>query len=153
MLSRGASGDRLARVAHSSQRAVSCHVLPPRRDFSNGFLVAEIFSRYYDKDIQMHSFDNGNSTRVKRDNWAQLLKFFRKRDVMPGGQEVSDRTVEAIIHCRTGAVIEFLNQVYEFLSGRKYVAPVARAWLCAPAVLTPAGHSRQGARTAAASQE
>lgn len=89
-------------------------------DFSNGFLVAEIFSRYYDRDIQMHSFDNGNSTRVKRDNWAQLMKFFRKCNVTPGGDVVSDRTVEAIIHCRRGAVIEFLNQVYEFLSGRKY---------------------------------
>lgn len=94
-----------------------------KRDFSNGFLVAEIFSRYYDKDIQMHSFDNGNSTRVKRDNWAQLMKFFRKRNVMPGGEPVSDKTVENIIHCKNGAVIVFLNQVYEYLSGRKVQTP------------------------------
>ncbi len=52
----------------------ACVVLMLCRDFSNGYLVAEIFSRYYAKDIYMHAYENGTATAVKKANWAQLCK-------------------------------------------------------------------------------
>lgn len=85
--------------------------------------MAEIFSRYFDKDVQMHSFDNGHAIAVKKDNWAQLLKFFKKRNIRPAGEPVTQDEVDAIVHCRPGAVILFINKVYELLSGRKVQAP------------------------------
>lgn len=50
-----------------------------RRDFANGFLVAEILSRYFPKEVEMHSFDTGISIVKKRDNWALLDKFLKVR--------------------------------------------------------------------------
>lgn len=48
-----------------------------RRDFANGFLFAEIMSRYYPADVQMHSFENVASMTRKKQNWALLEKVFK----------------------------------------------------------------------------
>ncbi|GMI30985.1 hypothetical protein TrCOL_g6230 [Triparma columacea] len=87
----------------------------PKRDFSNGFLVAEIFSRYFVRGISMHSYDNGTAIRVKKNNWGQLLKFFRKQGLdMITGDEVT-----AIIHCEDGAVATFIKRIYQALTQRE----------------------------------
>jgi hypothetical protein len=44
------------------------------RDFSNGFLIAEIFCIYYPLELKLSSFENGTSLKVKLDNWAQIEK-------------------------------------------------------------------------------
>ena len=43
-----------------------------RRDFSNGYLVAGIFSWYYPQQIEMYAFSNGASLQTKLGNWQQL---------------------------------------------------------------------------------
>lgn len=92
----------------------------PKRDFANGFLVAEILSRYFDKEIQMHSYDNGTGIPVRKDNWEQLEKFFYRQRL---GELVDKQTVDKIIHNETGAAIGFLNKLYEFLTKRKVQEP------------------------------
>lgn len=49
-----------------------------RRDLSNGFLLAEILSRYFPLKISMHSFDNSQNTKRKANNWYLLGLFFKK---------------------------------------------------------------------------
>ncbi|XP_062991471.1 spermatogenesis-associated protein 4 [Elgaria multicarinata webbii] len=85
-----------------------------RRDFSNGFLIAEIFSWYYPEDIQMHYFENGISLAVKLSNWSQLGKFFSKRNLKPI-RELIDGT----IHCKPGAAEIFVQDIYTMLTNRR----------------------------------
>ena len=86
------------------------------RDFSNGFLVAEIFSRYYPTEIQMHSFDNGVAKARKADNWAQLQRFFRKK-----GIPVDAALVDDVMGAREEGASHLLQIAYTFLTSRKSV--------------------------------
>ena len=94
-----------------------------KRDFSNGFMVAEIFSRYYVNDVQMHSFENGSSLTKKLDNWMQLQKFF-KRKLLPQGIEIEAELIDDVIHCKTDeAAGKLIGQIYTILTGRKLPGP------------------------------
>eukprot|EP00941_MAST-03F_sp_MAST-3F-sp1_P001534 g1534.t1 len=85
-----------------------------KRDFSNGFLVAEIFSRYDTRNVQMHSYDNGISMKARKDNWELLQRYFRRRNF-----PVSQDEVNGIIYCKSGYVVPFLEKCYSFLTQRK----------------------------------
>ena len=51
------------------------------RDFSNGYLVAEILSRYFPAEINLCSFDNGVALSKKIDNWEQITKFLERHGI------------------------------------------------------------------------
>uniref|UniRef100_A0A8C4VP38 Spermatogenesis-associated protein 4 n=1 Tax=Gopherus evgoodei TaxID=1825980 RepID=A0A8C4VP38_9SAUR len=82
-----------------------------RRDFSNGYLIAEIFSWYYPGDIHSHSYENGASLATKLSNWSQLAQFFSKRNLKPV-QELIDGT----IHCKPGAAEMLVQDIYSMLT-------------------------------------
>ena len=93
-------------------------VKSPKRAFSNGFLVAEIFSRY-DRSIPMHSYDNGASSKVRLDNWKQITKHFRKHEI-PYDEELVQRIMYG---SDEEDVIEFLKSIYTILTRRKVAPP------------------------------
>jgi len=84
-----------------------------KRDFANGFLMAEIFTRYFPGDISMHTFDNGHKLACKRDNWEQLHRFFKKRNL-----PISKNDFEPIMEAENGAAIALLIKVYTMLTKR-----------------------------------
>lgn len=105
------------------------------RDFSNGFLVAEIFSRYYMKEIQMHSYENGTSLKCKRDNWLQLLKIIRKIGI---AESITEEETQQVLRCEDGAAVNFICKIYEILTQRKVQTQVKK-----PTVGKVAGYARE----------
>jgi hypothetical protein len=90
-------------------------------------------SRYYDKDISMHSYDNGIGVKVKKDNWDQLYKLFSR---IPDLEPLTVKEdIDAIIHCQNGAAVAFLTKLYQCLTKRTIqttVVPLAVSALNAP---------------------
>uniref|UniRef100_A0A8C5PV91 Spermatogenesis-associated protein 4 n=1 Tax=Leptobrachium leishanense TaxID=445787 RepID=A0A8C5PV91_9ANUR len=77
-----------------------------RRDVSNGFITAEIFSWYFPEDISFHSYENGTSLSTKLGNWSQLEKFFLKRNL-----NISKELIDGTIHCKPA--LQFLMMIYD----------------------------------------
>ncbi|XP_040822153.1 spermatogenesis-associated protein 4 [Ochotona curzoniae] len=84
------------------------------RDFSNGFLIAEIFSMYYPQDVQLSSFENGTSLRVKLDNWAQLEKFLARKRF-----KLAKELIHGTIHCKDGVPEILVEEIYTLLTHKK----------------------------------
>ncbi|KAL6751901.1 hypothetical protein V8C86DRAFT_1794276 [Haematococcus lacustris] len=78
-----------------------------RREFANGFLVAEILSRYYPADIQMHSFENVASLQRKKQNWMLLEKFFKKKQI-----PVDTGQIDCVIAAEGEAAAELLQVLH-----------------------------------------
>ncbi|XP_043983256.1 spermatogenesis-associated protein 4 [Gambusia affinis] len=82
-----------------------------RRDLSNGYLVAEIFSRYFPHDISVYSYHNGVSFSSKQKNWSRIQKFLKKKNL-----ELSKETIYGSIHCEPGAAEALVQEIYTMLT-------------------------------------
>lgn len=93
---------------------LSYSVRNTRRDFANGFLIAEIMSRYYRNEIQMHSYDNGLCLAARKDNWNRLLLFFKKLHIA-----IDEEMIDHVMYSRPKAIKPLITVLYEFLTGKK----------------------------------
>ncbi|KAM6221008.1 spermatogenesis-associated protein 4 [Rhynchocyon petersi] len=84
------------------------------RDFSNGYLIAEIFSVYFPWDLRLSSFENGTSLKVKLNNWAQLEKFFARKYL-----KIPKDLIHGTIHCKTGVPEILIQEIYALLTHRE----------------------------------
>ncbi|KAL1773294.1 spermatogenesis-associated protein 4 [Sigmodon hispidus] len=84
------------------------------RDFSNGYLVAEIFCIYYPWDLRLSSFENGTSLKVKLDNWAQIEKFLARKKF-----KLSKELIHGTIHCKAGVPEILIQEIYTLLTHRE----------------------------------
>ena len=95
-----------------------------KKDFNNGFLVAQILSRYYPitndmvsnkRAIQMHQIDNGFSMARRKDNWEQIKKFLTKIPEIT--TKIGD--VDTFIKNENGEILLFIIALYQDLTQRR----------------------------------
>jgi hypothetical protein len=86
----------------------------PKRDLSNGWVIAEILSRYFPDQIEMYQFDNGFKLEKKQNNWEHMGKFFKKKDI-----PISFQEYDAVIHCAPYAAYNLLKKLYTILTGKQ----------------------------------
>ena len=85
----------------------------PKRDLANGWIYAEILSRYYPKELEMYQFDNSFKLNHKLNNWEHLNKFLKKKDIALAPNEY-----EPVMHCAPNASYTLLKKFYTMLTGR-----------------------------------
>jgi hypothetical protein len=86
----------------------------PKRDLSNGWVFAEIFSRYYPDDLEMYQYDNGFKLDKKVNNWEHLQKFFNKKKI-----SIEFKDYDSVIHQAPTAGYQLLKKVYNITTGRE----------------------------------
>ncbi|XP_032383477.1 spermatogenesis-associated protein 4 isoform X1 [Etheostoma spectabile] len=85
-----------------------------RRELSNGYLVAEILSRYYPQDFQVHSYDKGTSLSAKQRNWSQIERSLQKQNL-----HLMQEFIDGAIHCKPRAAELLVQEVYTILTKRR----------------------------------
>jgi len=99
---------------------LSYAIVDLKRDFSNGFLTAEILSRYFPNMISMHTFDNGSRMTAKQDNWEQIHIFFKKTKI-----DIPREEFTPVMNVVPGAAASIISKLYTILTNRN-IQPVLK---------------------------
>lgn len=67
----------------------------------------------------MHSFDNAENFKKKKDNWQQLQVFFEKRKI-----PIVIKNTDSLILNENDVTLEFVKQVYTLLTERQLMPPI-----------------------------
>ena len=86
----------------------------PKRDLANGWIYAEILSRYYPEEIEMYQYDNGFKLEKKLNNWEHMQKYFKRK-----GVPVTKADWDPVMHCAPSAAYDLLKKFYTILTGRE----------------------------------
>ena len=95
---------------------LSYSITNPARDLDNGFLLAEIFTRYYPSKIQMFSLENSHNYDFRRNNWLMIQSFMKKQEL-----EIKDVDYDKLVQGDRAKLREFVVQTYEILTKKKQI--------------------------------
>ncbi|KAI8820115.1 uncharacterized protein EV422DRAFT_79612 [Fimicolochytrium jonesii] len=99
---------------------LSYPVRNPKRDFQNGYLVAEIFSRYFPGDdlLNVDLLYTGEGSVQKGKNWEQLEKFFKKHQI-----HIPPTAIHSVSQGHVDAAAMLLEELYSVLTKRRLHGP------------------------------
>ena len=92
---------------------LSTPIKQPRRDFSNGYLIAEVLSRYHPTAIDLHHYRRASSLDSKLSNWAQLERSLQRLQL-----DLPKPCIDALLHAQPQAHVVVLTMLYEQLTGK-----------------------------------
>lgn len=92
-----------------------------RKDFNSGFLIAQIFSRYYPEFFPMHTIDNGFSTTARKNNWELIEKYLvtNKRIAENNLKQANFAFFATDSAYATQGILQYLLAMFEELTRRK----------------------------------
>lgn len=78
------------------------------RDFSDGYLLAEIIKKIYPNLVDLHNYPEAQNTTLKMQNWNTLkMKVLSKI-----GINISNKEIEDIVKCKAFAIEKLLAKIY-----------------------------------------
>ena len=92
----------------------------PQRDVANGYLFAEVLSRYYPTLVSMHSFHREIGLSYREINWQLILKILSKTDLA-----INIELIYPVKHYQAGAADALLESLYAALTKQKPVQATA----------------------------